>query len=249
MKHTFVVNAEARNDQGKGASRRLRREGKVPAVLYGGNDGAQSLSIGQNELRNHLKTEAFYSAILNLNIGGTQQQVVLKDLQRHPARHDDIVHLDLYRILADKMLRRNVPLHFVSFEACPGIKVEGGVIEHLHNEVEVECLPKDLPEFIEVDCSAMKLNDTIHLSQLVLPEGVKSASLQRGKDDGVVAIHSPKIAAEVVVDAAATTEVPAANQKAPAAAAAAPAGKGAAAGKAAPAKAAAPAAKAPAKKK
>ncbi len=243
MKHTFVVNAEARNDQGKGASRRLRRQGKVPAVLYGGNDAALSLSIGANDLKNHLKTEAFYSAILKLKIDGKEQQVVLKDLQRHPLRDHDILHLDFYRILADKLLRRNVPLHFVGYEACPGIKLEGGALEHLHNEVEVECLPKDLPEFIEVDCSAMKLDDTIHLSQLVLPEGVKSASLIRGNDDGVIAIHAPKIAAEVVADPAATTEVPAANQKVDPKAAA---GKAPAGGKAAPA---APAAKAPAKKK
>lgn len=245
MKHNFVVKAEARSDEGKGASRRLRHSGRVPAVLYGGNAGAESLSINANDLKNHLKVEAFYSAILKLSIGGVEQQVVLKDLQRHPARSEDILHLDLYRILADKLLRRAVPLHFVGFEACPGIKLEGGVTEHLHNEVEVECLPKDLPEFIEVDCSAMKLNDTIHFSQLVLPEGVKSTAVLRGNDDGVFAIHAPKVAAEVVAEAG-SADVPAANQKVdPKAAAAAKGGK-APAGKAAPA---APAAKAPAKKK
>ena len=236
MKHTFVVNAEARNDQGKGASRRLRREGKVPAVLYGGNDSAVSLSVGQNELRNHLKIEAFYSAILTLKIDGKDQQIVLKDLQRHPARNDDIIHADFYRILADKLLRRNVPLHFTGTEACPGVKLEGGVVEHLHNDLEVECLPKDLPEYIEVDCSAMKLDDTLHFSQLTLPEGVKSTALMRGNDDGVIAIHAPKKVEEVVAaDAPVAAEVPAANQKAPAADAkgAAPAGKDA---KAAPAK-------------
>lgn len=222
MKHSFVVNAEARHDEGKGASRRLRREGKVPAVLYGGNDAAQSLAVDANELKNHLKTEAFYNAILKLNIGGKDQQVVLKDLQRHPARSEEILHLDLYRILADKLLKRHVPLHLLNVEAAPGIKLEGGKLEHLHNEVEVECLPKDLPEFIELDCSAMKLNDTIHLSQITLPEGVKLVQLLRGHDDGVVAIHAPKQAAEETTEAPATAEVPAANQKAPAAA---PAGK------------------------
>jgi len=231
MKHTFVVNAEARNDQGKGASRRLRRQGKVPAVLYGGNDAAQTLSVVANDLKNHLKSEAFYNAILKLNLGGKEQQVVLKDLQRHPLRHDEILHLDLYRILADKLLRRHVPLHLLNVESAPGIKLEGGKLEHLHNEVEVECLPKDLPEFIELDCGAMKLNDTIHLSQITLPEGVKLVQLLRGHDDGVVAIHAPKQAAEEAGDAPASAEVPAANQKAPAAAAAA--GKDA---KAAPAK-------------
>jgi len=195
-----------------------------------------------NDLKNHLKSEAFYNAILKLNIGGKEQQVVLKDLQRHPLRNDDILHLDLYRILADKLLKRHVPLHLLGYDSSPGIKLEGGKLEHLHNEVEVECLPKDLPEYLEVDCSAMKLNETIHLSQLVLPEGVKLVGLLRGHDDGVVAIHAPKQAAEeVATEGAATAEVPAANQKAPAAAA------GKAGGKDAKAPAAKPAA--PAKKK
>jgi large subunit ribosomal protein L25 len=223
MKETFVVNAEVRNDQGKGASRRLRREGKVPAVLYGGHEGAQSLAVNHNELRNHLKTEAFYSHILTLDVGGKQQQVVLKDLQRHPLRHEDILHLDLYRILADKLLRRAVPLHFVGVEIAPGVKIGGGKLEHLHNEVEVECLPKDLPEYISVDVSKLELNQSIHLSELQIPEGVKLTSLLRGKDDGVCAIHAPKVAEETAAEAPATAEVPAANQKAPAAAAAAPA--------------------------
>ncbi len=192
MKHNFVVNAEARNDQGKGASRRLRREGKVPAVLYGGNDAAQTLSIVANDLKNHLKSEAFYSAILKLKLDGVEQQVVLKDLQRHPLRDQEILHLDLYRILADKLLRRNVPLHFMNQETAPGVKLEGGVIEHLHNEVEVECLPKDLPEYIEVDCSAMKLDETIHISQLVLPTGVKSTSLDIPALTPTIATRSPR---------------------------------------------------------
>ena len=224
MKENFVVNAEVRADQGKGASRRLRHTGKVPAVLYGGNEPAVSLIVDHNELRNHLKTEAFYSHILTLTVGGKSQQVVLKDLQRHPVRHEDIVHLDLYRILADKILRRPVPLHFTGVETAPGVKLGGGKLEHLHNEVLVECLPKDLPEYIEVDCSALELNQSIHLSDLKLPDGVKLFSLVRGKDDGVCAVHAPKVAAEeVATDAPAAAEVPAANQKAPAAAAAAPA--------------------------
>lgn len=239
MKHNFVVNAEARNDQGKGASRRLRREGKVPAVLYGGSDAALALSIGANDLKNHLKTEAFYSAILKLSIDGKEQQVVLKDLQRHPLRNDDILHLDLYRIVADKLLRRNVPLHYVGSDVAPGVKTEGGMLEHLLNDIEVECLPKDLPEFIEVNVSAMKLGDTIHVAQLTLPEGVKSVASIRGEDPAVASCHVI-VVAEEAADVPAATDVPAANQKVDPKAAAA---KG---GKAAPA---APAAKAPAKKK
>lgn len=219
MKENFVINAEVRADQGKGASRRLRHTGKVPAVLYGGNEAAVSLTVDHNELKNHLKTEAFYSHILKLNVGGKEQQVVLKDLQRHPVRHEDIVHLDLYRILADKILRRAVPLHFLGADIAPGVKLGGGKLEHLHNEVEVECLPKDLPEYIEVDCSKLELNQSIHLSDLKLPDGVKLYSLLRGKDDGVCAVHAPKVVEEVAAEAPAAAEVPAANQKAPAAAA------------------------------
>ena len=243
MKHTFVVNAEARNDQGKGASRRLRREGKVPAVLYGGNDGAKALSVGANDLKNHLKTEAFYSAILKLKLDGVEQQVVLKDLQRHPLRTHDILHLDFYRILADKLLRRNVPLHYVGSDIAPGVKTEGGMLEHLLNEIEVECLPKDLPEFVEVNVSEMKLGDTVHVAQLTLPEGVKAVSTIRGEDPAVASCHIIVVEEEPVVDPAAAADVPAANQKVDPKAAAA-AAKG---GKAAPAAAAKPAA--PAKKK
>ncbi len=240
MKENFVLNAEVRNDEGKGASRRLRRTGNIPAVLYGGAAAAESLSVNANELKNHLKTEAFYSHILTLNLGGKSQQVVLKDLQRHPARSHEILHVDLYRILADKLLRRNVPLHFTNAEAAPGVKVAGGKIEHLHNEVLVECLPKDLPEFIEVDLLAMQLNDVIHLSNLNVPEGVKLVNLVRGVDDGVVSCHLPKKVEETEGEAAAAADVPAANQKAPAGKAGAAPAKG---GAAAPAKAA------PAKKK
>lgn len=247
MKHTFVVNAEARNDQGKGASRRLRREGKVPAVLYGGNDGAKALSVVANDLKNHLKAEAFYSAILKLNLDGVEQQVVLKDLQRHPLRTHDILHLDFYRILADKLLRRNVPLHYIGSEIAPGVKTEGGMLEHLLNEVEVECLPKDLPEYLEVNVSEMKLGDTFHVAQLTLPEGVKAVATIRGEDPAIASCHAIVVEEEPALDAGAA-DVPAANQKVDpkAAAAAAKGGKAAAGGKAAPA---APAAKAPAKKK
>jgi large subunit ribosomal protein L25 len=215
MKHNFVVNAEARQDEGKGASRRLRREGKVPAVLYGGNSAAESLAVSANELKNNLKVEAFYSAIITLSINGSQQQVVLKDLQRHPARSDEILHLDLYRILADKLLRRNVPLHFTGSDVAPGVKLEGGMLEHLMNEVEVECLPKDLPEYIEVNVSEMKINDTLHLAQLALPAGVKAVALERGGDPAVASCHTIVVEEEAAV-APAAADVPAANQKAPA---------------------------------
>lgn len=221
MKENFVVNAESRADQGKGASRRLRREGKVPAIVYGGKDEPISLSLSHNEMWKHLKTEAFYSKILTLKLNGADQQVVLKDLQRHPV-NDTLIHVDFQRILADKLLRMQVPLHFKGADIAPGVKTGGGLVEHHLNQLELECLPKDLPEYIEVDISGLNVNDSIHLSQLALPEGVVSVELKHGNDPSVVAIHLPRAAVEEETPAAApgTAEVPAANQKAPEAGAA-----------------------------
>lgn len=223
MRTNFIVNAEARTLQGTGASRRLRRTGKVPAIIYGGKDAAQAVTLDHNELWNHLKTEAFYSHILTLKLNGADQQVVLKDMSRHPVK-DTILHLDLQRVLADVALRMHVPLHFTGAEIAPGVKVAGGIVEHHLNQVEVECLPKDLPEFIEVDLSKMELNETVHLSQLKLSAGVELVQLKHDNDQSVVAIHLPRaVAVEEPAAAPVAAEVPAANQKAPAAAAAAPA--------------------------
>lgn len=223
MKTNFVVNAEARAAQGTGASRRLRRTGKVPAIIYGGKDAAQAVTLDHNELWNHLKTEAFYSHILTLKLDGKDQQVVLKDMSRHPVK-DTILHLDLQRVLADVALRMHVPLHFLNAEIAPGVKVGGGIVEHHLNQVEVECLPKDLPEYIEVDLANLEVNEAIHLSQLKLGAGVALVQLKHDNDQSVCAIHLPRAAVEeVVTEAPVAAEVPAANQKAPAAPAAAPA--------------------------
>lgn len=250
MKENFVVNAEPRALQGKGASRRLRREGKVPAVLYGGKGEAESLALDHNEMWKHLKTEAFYSHILTLKIKGEGQQVVLKDLQRHPV-NEYLIHVDLLRVLADVALRMHVPLHFKGADICPGVKTSEGVVEHHLNQVVVECLPKFLPEFIEVDISHLELNQSLHLSQIKLPEGVALVELKHGNDQSVVSVHMPRaIVEEVVAEAPAAADVPALAQKAPEAGAAGAAGAAPAAG----AKGAAPAAgkdapKADAKKK
>lgn len=229
MKENFIVNAAVRADQGKGASRRLRREGKVPAILYGGKEQPVPLTINHNELWKHLKTEAFYSHILTVNLDGKPEQAVLKDLHRHPVK-DQILHLDLLRVEADKLLRMQVPLHFKGGDVAPGVKTAGGMVEHHLNQVEVECLPRNLPEFIEVDLSSLELGDTVHLSQLQLPEGVNLVELKHGNDASVVVIHLPRVVEEEEPAApaegeAAPAEVPAANQKAPAAAPAADAGK------------------------
>lgn len=223
-KENFVVTAEVRGDQGKGASRRLRHEGKVPAIVYGGKDQPQALTLSHNEMWKHLKTEAFYSHILTLKVGSESQQVVLKDLQRHPV-NETLIHVDFQRILADKLLRMQVPFHFKGAEVAPGVKIGGGIVEHHMNQVEVECLPKDLPEYIEVDLSAMELNQAIHLSQLTLPQGVTPVELKHGNDASIVVLHLPRVVEEEPAAAPASAEVPAANQKAPADAAKADAGK------------------------
>lgn len=221
MKENFVVNAEPRADHGKSASRRLRHEGKVPAIVYGGKDQPVAVTLSQNEMGKHLHVEAFYSHLLTLNLSGKSEQVVLKDLHRHPVT-GLAMHVDFQRVLADKALRMHVPLHFINSEIAPGVKTGGGIVEHMLNQVEVECLPKYLPEFIEVDLKAMEVNDSIHLSQLTLPEGVVLMQLKHNNDQAVVAVHLPRAAVEEEVPVAApAAEVPATAQKAPAASAAA----------------------------
>jgi large subunit ribosomal protein L25 len=205
MREAFVIGAEVRTDQGKGASRRLRRTGKVPAIVYGGKTEPQMIAVSHNELSKHLKIEAFYSHILTLNFGGQSEQVVLKDLHRHPAR-DEILHMDLQRVLADKLLRMHVPLHFKGADVAPGVKTGGGLVEHHLIQVEVECLPKDLPEFIEVDLSNLNVNDSVHMSQLQVPAGVTLIELKHGNDASVVAIHLPRAAVEAEATPAAATE-------------------------------------------
>lgn len=221
MKQAFVIDAEARVAQGKGASRRLRHTGKVPAIIYGGSAAPQPITVSANELMKSLKVEAFYSRILTVNLAGTSQQAVLKDLHRHPVR-GDVMHMDLQRVLVDQVLRMHIPLHFKNGEIAPGVKVGGGVVEHHQIQVEVECLPKDLPEFIEVDLSHLGVNEAVHLSQLKVGEGVSFVELKHGKDLSVAAVHLPRAAIAEAEAAAAAADVPAANQKAPDAKAAAP---------------------------
>jgi large subunit ribosomal protein L25 len=213
MKENFVVVAEVRTVHGKGASRRLRREGKVPAIIYGGKTDPQAIQVSHNELMKHLKIEAFYSHILSIDVAGTTEQAVLKDLHRHPVR-EEVMHMDLQRVLADVLLRMQVPLHFKGGEVAPGVKVGGGVVEHHVSQVEVECLPKDLPEFIEVDLSKLELNEAIHLSQLTLPANVSLVELKHENDISVVAVHLPRAVVEVEAAPTETSaEVPATAQK------------------------------------
>jgi large subunit ribosomal protein L25 len=192
MTQTFVVEAEPRVAQGTGASRRLRRTGKIPAIIYGGNDGPQNITISHNELLKQLRIEAFYAHILTIELEGKKVQAVLKDLQRHPVR-DEVYHADFQRVVADQLLRKSVPLHFEGEDVAPGIKLGGGMIEHFVNEIEIECFPGDLPEFVAVDVSKLALGEVIHLADLTLPKGVASIELKHGNNLGVVSCHLTKV--------------------------------------------------------
>jgi large subunit ribosomal protein L25 len=232
MKTSFELIAEFRETQGKGASRRLRHEGKVPAILYGGHSEARKLSLSHQKLLIMLDNERFYSTILSLKVGYETQAAILKDVQRHPFKNA-IVHIDFQRVEDNQKIRMSIPLHFTGAAVSPGVKTQGGIVSHMRTEVEVSCLPKDLPEFIEVDLSGLSLNESIHLSQLKLAEGVELLALAK-EDVAVAAIHSPR--AEEPDPATAAAEGAAAA--APAAAAAGGKAAPAAAAAAAPAKAA-----------
>jgi large subunit ribosomal protein L25 len=228
MKTSFELVAEFRETQGKGASRRLRHEGKVPAILYGGHSDARALTLSHQKLLIMLDNERFYSTILSLKVGDQTQAAILKDVQRHPFKNA-VLHADFQRVEENEKIRISIPLHFTGAAVSPGVKSQGGIVSHMRNDTEVTCLPKDLPEFIEVDISGLSLNESIHLSQLKIPEGVTLVEL--AKDDAaVVAIHSPR-AEEPEATAAAG-----AADGAAAAPAAAPAAGGDAAKKAEPAK-------------
>jgi len=246
MKTSFDLVADERNaGQGKGASRRLRRSGKVPAILYGGKDQPKQLVLDHQNLLTLLVNEKFYSTILSLKINGKAQPAILKDVQRHPAKNQ-VLHMDLQRVLENEKIRMTIPLHFKGAAGSPGVKTQGGIVSHLLNDVEVLVLPKDLPEYLEVDMSAMNMNDMKRLSDIPLPPGVELVDLMHGRDEAVVSIHHARAEeAETPVAAAATAAA------APAAgAAAAPAAGAKADPKAAAAapKAGAAAPKAPAKK-
>ncbi len=209
MAEEFDLIAEIREDQGKGASRRLRREGKVPAIIYGAGRPPRSLAFDHNKVLRQLENESFYSSVLTIKVGEKAQAAILKDLQRHPARNL-ILHMDLQRIVEDEAIRMNVPLHFIGEEVAPGVKLGGGKVAHLMTDVEVTCLPKDLPEFIEVDVSELELDQMVHMSELKLPSGVEIPVLAQGPehDQAVVAIHviKTRAAAEEPTDEAAAEE-------------------------------------------
>jgi len=223
MKMSFELTAEFRDDQGKGASRRLRHAGRVPAILYGGKRDPRALSLDHTKLQLAMENEKFYSSIMQLKVGDQTQAALLRDVQRHPWKNQ-IVHVDLQRVFENEKIRLSVPLHFTGEAAAPGVKTEGGMMSHLRNELTVECLPKDLPEFLSLDVSGLHLNQSLHLSDVKLPEGVTSVELAGGKNPSIVAVHAMRAEeVEAPVAAAATEGAPAAAGAAPGAAAAAPA--------------------------
>ena len=207
----FVLTAELRNDMGKGASRRLRGTGMVPAILYGGHKDPTSITLIHNELAHQLSNEAFFSHILTIKLNGQDESAIVKDVQRHPSK-PVILHIDLQRVSATENIRVHVPLHFINANTAPGVKESGGLVTHNLIEAEVQCLPKDLPEFIEVDLGKMMLNDIIHLSDLKLPAGVELVELAHGEghDQAVASLHLPRAAKETTETVAEAGETPAA---------------------------------------
>jgi large subunit ribosomal protein L25 len=234
MRISFTVGADVREAQGKGASRRLRHSGKVPAILYGAHQDAQALVLDQQNLLTMIADERFYSSIVQLKIGERTQEAIIKDVQMHPAKNL-VVHVDLQRVVANEKIRIRLPIHFKGESIAPGVKSEGGVVSHMRADVEISCLPKDLPEFLELDLSGMSLNDTKFLADIPLPPGVSIPELTQ-RNAPVVSIHAPRAEEPEPVAAEAAAAVPA-EGAAPAApgAAGAPGAPGAAPGAAPPA--------------
>ena len=199
----FKLSGETRSDAGRGASRRLRHLGKVPAILYGGGSKAQPISLDHNELIHNMQSEAFHSHVLTLNLGRKSERVILKDVQRHPFKNE-VLHVDLLRVKAGQKLEVTVPLHFVGADVAPGVKA-GGVFSRSVVEVEVQCLPKDIPEYLEVDVSMLETGDARHLSDIVLPEGGEIIALAHDEehehDIPVAAVHHPRVAEEEASEA------------------------------------------------
>ena len=189
------INAVLRDAKGTGASRRLRHEGKVPGVLYGGKGDAKSIELNAKDLYMQFKHEAFHASILTLNLDGKKESVLLRDYQMHPVRNN-IQHIDLQRIDENKKLSVKIPFHFLNEDVAPGVKLEGGVVSHIMVDVDISCLPKDLPTFIEVDLVNLSIGDSIHLSEIKAPEGVELTALSEENDPIITSVSKPKVVVE-----------------------------------------------------
>ena len=211
MKMSFELAAEFRNDEGKGASRRLRHAGRVPAIMYGGKREPRALSLDHQKLVTLVENEKFYSTIIGVKVDGEVQPAIVKDLQMHPAE-PRVLHVDLQRVLPEEKIRLRLPIHFKGESVSPGVKTQGGVVSHRVADIEVQCLPKDLPEEIVLDLSQMKINESKSISDIPLPAGVVATAVVHGKDQVVVSIHSPR-AEEPETPAAEAAAAPAAEAK------------------------------------
>lgn len=206
MKIEFT--AYPRTVEGTGASRRLRRTGKVPGIVYGSTQKAEPIEVDQQALLRHLKLEAFHSSILDMTLDGKSEPVLLRDVQRHPFKSQLLLHVDFQRVDKNKKIHMKVPFHFVNQDICPGVKVGGGVVNHIMNEVDVQCLPGDLPEFLEVDLGKLELGHAFHVNDLALPKGVEIIPRLKKENPAVALVHVPKvIAAEEEVAGAPVTEI------------------------------------------
>ena len=198
MSTNFTINANPREDTGKGASRRLRRlTGEVPAIIYGGKKDAEKISILHKDITKALENDAVYSSIISLSIDGKAEDTIIKDIQRQPAKQI-ILHMDFLRVSKTTKLQTRVPLNFINEDICVGVKLAGGLIAHTMTDIEVSCLPKDLPEAVDVDMSEVDVGQIVHLSDLTLPDGVESVSLSQGADyDLTVATVNKQKAVEI----------------------------------------------------
>jgi len=200
MSEEFNLIAEMRDDQGKGASRRLRRQGKVPAVIYGAGRDPRNLMFDHNKVLRQLEDPSFYSSILNIKVGEKSRAAIVKDIQRHPSKKQ-IIHIDLQRIVEDEQIKMQIPIHYLGEEDAVGVKIGGGTVTKLMTELEISCLPKDLPEFLEVDISDLELDQMLNVSDISLPEGVEISDIMKEQDQAIVSIQEIKeIIEEDIVD-------------------------------------------------
>jgi large subunit ribosomal protein L25 len=200
------VTAFPRAQQGSSASRRLRLTGRVPGIVYGADKAAQNVEVEHKALLRNLGLEAFHASILDMTLGGEKFQALLRDYQMHPWKKQ-VVHVDFQRVDKNRKIHMRVPLHFVNAEICPGVKTGGGVVQHTINAIEIQCLPDDLPSYIEVDLKDLELNDTLHVMELAMPKGVEPTSKLKKENPSVVSVHVPK---EIVIEeeaAAPVTEI------------------------------------------
>ena len=191
MSEEFNLIAEMRDDQGKGASRRLRRQGKVPAIIYGAGREPRSLMFDHNKVLQQLEDPSFYSSILNIKVGDKSRAAIVKDIQRHPAKQR-ILHIDLQRIVEDEKIKMQIPIHYLGEEEAVGVKLGGGTVSKLMTELEISCLPKDLPEFLEVDISELELDQMLNVSDIKLPEGTEITELLIEQNPAIVSIQEIK---------------------------------------------------------